>query len=154
MKLLLECSLLILPALIYALWNGRNGLKHPNPEQVKNIAIIMILCVTCTRLLAMWYGWVPFAKTVQEVLWWYLKALLVSITGYGLFFPPLMNWVLGRLDRMFQVMTLKGKFLYAMTRLSATAIPDKWDWYANLHWGVRLGLYLGLFVVSIIWFAL
>jgi hypothetical protein len=157
MKLLLECSALILPALIYALWNGRNGLKHPNFEQVKNVACLMILCVTGVRFLALYKGWEPFAINISEVLWWYLKAFLVAITGFGLFFNPLINFVLvyhnySLWDKLKVIDWIDIKYFFE--HLSPTAWPDRWFLKFKIHWAVRLAIYLTLFILSILWFAL
>lgn len=154
MKLLLECSALILPALIYALWNGRKGLKHPNFEQVKNVACIMILCITGVRFLALYKGWEHFAANIPEVLWWYLKAFLVAITGYGLFFPPLMNFVLTRKNMFWNYGTFWHKVKYCLDHLSPTAWPDRWFLKFKISWWLRLAIYLTLFIGSVIWFAL
>ena len=148
MKYILEIILLFGPATGYALWNGRNGLKHPNPEQVKNVACIMILCVTGVRFLALYYEWVPFAKNISEVLWWYLKAYLVAITGHGLFFNPLINFVLTRHSGW----TLRYRIAQSFDRLNPDAVPDKWFIKFKIGWKLRLIGYATLFLASVLWF--
>jgi len=150
MKLLLECSLLILPALLFKLWRDRNGVRHPDPEGVRNVAYIMFLSVTVVRFGALYFEIIPFAETVSEVLWWYGKAFAVAVTGYGLFFQYLINFILTKHSGW----TLRYRIGYSFIRLNPDAIPDKWFVKFGIHWGVRLGLYLGLFVMSVWWFAL
>lgn len=152
MKYILEILLLFGPATGYALWNGRNGLRHPNIDQVKTVALIMIVCVTLARFHALYYGVSPFVETVYGVLWWYLKAYMVAITGYGLFFPPLMNWVLSRNGRLWEVTNFKGKLIRVFDRLSTEAWPDKIFIKWGISWQVRLIGYATLFLASVLWF--
>jgi hypothetical protein len=153
MKLLLECSALILPALIFKLWRDRNGTSHPDADGVFKVAFIMILSVSAVRFYEIWSHGAPFVTTASRILWWYLKAFLVAITGYGLLFQPLINLVrVLRWDKGLEK-TLGGKghtdykklIIYCLDHLSPTAWPDKWK--------LRLCIYLVLFIGSVIWFA-
>lgn len=150
----LEILLLFTPAMVYALLNGRNGLKHPNPSQVKNVAYIMFLSASVVRFGALYFELIPFAKTVYEALLWYLKAFLVAITGYGLFFPPLMNFVLTRKNMFWNYGTFWHKVKYCLDHLSPTAWPDKFFLKYRIGWKTRLIGYVALFVCSILWFML
>jgi hypothetical protein len=154
MKNFLEILILIIPPVAYALWNGRNGLKHPNYRQARTVAYIMFFSVTFVRFIALWNGSIPFAKDVSDVLTWYLKAFVVSITGMGLFFPPLMNWVLTRKNMFWNYGTFWHKVKYCLDHLSPTAVPDKYFLKWGIPWQIRLAIYLTLFILSVIWFAL
>lgn len=155
----LEILLLFTPAVIYALWNGRNGLKHPNPSQVKTVALIMLVCVSVVRFIQICRHGAPFVMTPETILWWYLKPFLVAVTGYGLFFNPLMNAVLtirkdiehgGRWSKT----EIKNFIIYCLDHLSPTAVPDKYFIKFKIGWKTRLIGYVALFVGSILWFVL
>lgn len=151
----LEILLLFTPAVLYALWNGRNGLIHPNFDQVKTVALIMIVCVSVVRFMQIYRHGAPFVMIPSAILWWYLKAFLVAVTGYGLFFNPLMNFVLTykSLDFLYKVdWLIVIKFCF--TNLSPTAVPDKWFIKFRIGWKTRLIGYVALFVCSILWFVL
>lgn len=148
MKLLIECSLLILPELIYALWNGRKGIKHPAVLQtlwVANIMMIVAIGVSTYEYFTAYPG------SWNHLRWVTIKCLAVAITGYGLLFPLAFNWMwYSKFDSSHRM----TKTQYILDHLSPTAIPDKYFLKYRIHWGVRLGLYLGLFVGSVLWFAL
>jgi len=159
MKNFIEIILLFSPATGYSLWNGRNGIKHPNLDQVKTVALIMIVCVTLARFHALYYGVSPFVETVSGVLWWYLKAYLVAITGMGLFFPPLMNAVLLKRSHNTFSKTHNSKWswdksdtIYCLGHLSPNAWPDKLFLKYKISWHVRLIGYATLFTASVLWF--
>lgn len=150
----LEILLLIVPAVIYALWNGRNGIKHPAYDQVKTVAFVMILCVSAVRFIQIYRHGAPFVMIPQAILWWYLKAFLVAITGYGLFFPPLMNWVLTSKNMFWNYGTFWHKIKYCLDHLSPTAWPDKMFLKLKIGWKTRLIGYVALFVWAVTWFVL
>ena len=137
---LLSILLLVIPPIAYALWNGRNGISHPARDQVIVVGIIMLVS-------SFWIG-------VSEMSWLMIvKALAVSYAGYLLFFPPLMNAV--RLNKTLKKVHLKWDrydIIWCLSHLSDTAIPDKWKLYRAIPWPVRLGVYLALFVVAVLWF--
>jgi len=144
---LIEILILIIPPVAYALWNGRNGIKHPAYLQVALVTIIMMSCAICIITYELHTAW---PERIQSLKWVYIKCLAVSITGMGLFFPPLMNWVLIRHNKW----TVKYRIIHSLNRLSPTAWPDRLFLKYNVHWAVRLGIYLTLFTISVIWFLL
>lgn len=150
----LEILLLFTPAVIYALWNGRNGLKHPNPSQVKTVALIMIVCVSIVRFIQICRHGAPFVMTPETILWWYLKAFLVAVTGYGLFFNPLMNFVRFFYfnGKTFKGTNFKKLIIYCLDHLSPTAVPDKYFIKFRIGWNTRLIGYVALFVGAVTWF--
>lgn len=158
MKHFIEILLLVIPPLAFKLWRDRNGRKHPDPNGVLNVAMVMYLSITLVRFISLVAGWDEFGKNVNDVVFWYVKALAVSYTGYLLLFPPFMNfvrvlrWQKG-LDKTMGGKTDYSKFIiYCLDHLSDTAIPDKWKWYRALGWKVRIISYFILFLASIVWF--
>lgn len=153
MKHLIEALILVIPPVIYKLYRDRNGNSHPDPQGVLSVAVVMFICVTLARLHYIWYEGAPFViVTTSGILWWYLKAFMVAVTGYGLMFQPLMNRVLNRKNVVFKKLILKDKLEYCFDHLSPTAIPDKWFLKYRIGWKLRLSIYLTLFIGSIVWF--
>lgn len=152
----LEILLLFTPAVIYALWNGRNGLVHPAYKQVVTVAFIMFVCVSAVRFIQICRHGAPFVMTPETILWWYLKAYLVAVTGYGLFFNPLMNFVLlsKGLGFKYNGVKLMEIIIHCLDHLSPTAVPDKYFIKFRIGWKTRLIGYVALFVCSILWFVL
>lgn len=148
----LEILLLFTPAVLYALWNGRNGIKHPSYDQVKTVALIMIVCVSVVRFMQIYQHGAPFVMIPSAILWWYLKAFLVAVTGYGLFFPPLMNFVLTQKNMFWNFGTFWHKVKYCLDHLSPTAWPDRWFLKYKIGWKTRLAIYLTLFIGALTWF--
>lgn len=154
----LEILLLFTPAVIFKLYRDRNGRKHPDVDGVLKVAFVMILCVSAVRFIQICRHGAPFVMTPETILWWYLKAFLVAVTGYGLFFNPLMNFVL-----MYKQIKRAGQNLFPMSsedfvivfdRLSPTAWPDRWFIKFRIGWKTRLIGYVALFVCSILWFVI
>jgi len=137
----IEILLLVFPAVAYALYNGRNGLIHPNFNQVVIVSIIMLIGSIWPALHTREWLTIP-------------KALAVSITGYGLFFNTLMNWVLYERGpkHVTRKNSRKDKFLLIFDRISKTAWPDKLFLRYRVHWITRLVIYVVLFVVALTWF--
>ena len=153
MKNFIEILILIIPPVAYALWNGRNGIKHPSYLQVAVVTIIMMSCaigISTYELLTAW------PERIHSLRWVHIKCLAVSITGMGLFFPPLMNWVLGARKNIFwgHDGLFWDKVVHCLDKLSPTAWPDRLFLKFRVHWAVRLGVYLTLFIISVIWFTL
>lgn len=141
----IEIILLVIAPLSYALWNGRNGIKHPAKDQVIIVGIIMLVS-------SFWIG-------VAEMSWLMIvKGICVSYAGYLLFFPPLMNfvrvirWNKGLESHIWVNGEIKKTIVYCLDHLSDTAIPDKWRFYRAIPWQIRIAGYLVVFVISIIWF--
>ncbi len=90
----------------------------------------------------------------------YLKCLSVSITGFGLIFPYAFNYRWWRKITfsnnlhvwVSQEALRRDHIRYTLRHLSKTATPDKWFIKYNVHWLVRLLLYITLFTLSVIWF--
>jgi len=141
---LIEVLLLVFPAVGWALYNGRNGLIHPNFNQVIIVSIIMLVGSIWPALHTREWLTIP-------------KALAVSITGYGLFFPPLMNYVLlltARIKFNLKKLSYRSDIIYCLDKLSPTAWPDKLFLKYRVHWIVRLVIYMVLFVLSLMFFVL
>src|SRR5690348_8119897 len=134
---LLEILILIIPAVSYALWNGRNGVKHPAYKQVITVGVIIGLC----QLFQFFFVHHDYFLST------YLKGCLVSITGYGLFFPYMFNWIWGIKAVFWSKEPFIDKLNYVLQRLSSTAIPDRYFIKYNVHWLVRLLIYVTLFVL-------
>lgn len=129
----LEILILVVPVTLWALWNDRNGDDHKNLNDILLECLFMVL----SSLIVKWIGGN------------FLKALLVSITGFGLIFPPLMNW---RLAYRFGYDYEDGRLLYIFNHLSRKAWPDRLFLKYGVHWLVRLVMYLSFFVGAIILF--
>jgi hypothetical protein len=149
MKNFIEILILIIPPVAYALWNGRNGISHPAVKQVLWVTIIMMSCaigISTYELATQW----PIK--MASLRWVHIKCLAVSITGYGLFFPPLMNFVLMKVSLKNIHRVEWDDIRYCLDHLSPTAWPDRLLLKLRVHWAVRLGVYFGLFLVALIWF--
>lgn len=139
---ILEILFLIVPVTAWALWNDRNGDDHKTSNDIIWECVIMFLC---SEVIAYIEGFhIAF------------KAMLVSITGFGLIFPYLFNWHWWNKNRMGDWMIHQlyagAKKEYILTHLSKTALPDRWFLKYNISWQVRLIGYLVLFTASVIWF--
>lgn len=148
----LEIALLIIPAIAYALWNGRNGVEHPNTKQVINVCLIMFWSAIGIRLFEVYIlNSSSLAKDWKEYLSIYSPMWAVSITGYALIFPYAFNWYwFNKTTFIRKIPALK--VTYILSHLSKTAIPDRWFLKYNVHYLVRLGLYVVLFGLSLWWF--
>jgi hypothetical protein len=144
MKLLLECSALILPALIYAIRDDRRGDVHPNKDWVFTFMIMELACIGVSTF--EYFSAYPGSWT--HLRWINIKCLCVSVSSFGLFFPLLFNWAWYR-NSAKNMSRLK----YSFTHLSPSAWPDKLFIKFKFSWWVRLCIYLTLFITSVIWFA-
>jgi hypothetical protein len=145
MRLLLECSALILPALIFKQIRGRKGnVKHPDWFQAMWTVIFMMggaIAVSTYEYYMAYPGSWEHLRLVN------IKTLLIAITGHGLFFPLLMNWVLYPKDYR-----REGRWLFTVDNLSPDAYPDKLFIKFKISWWLRLVIYLTLFILSVTWF--
>lgn len=138
---LLEILILIVPAVVYALWNGRNGVNHPAIKQVIIVSAIIGIVQLC-----------QFSFPHEYSLLMYVKGVLVSITGYALIFPYAFNWYWFNKQYSNTDLEHGNRLSYILNHLSKTAIPDKWFIKYKISWQVRLIGYLVLFIASIVWF--
>lgn len=148
---LLEILLLIIPAIFWKLWKDRNGTVHPNYDLLK-AWWIMLGFILVDRFIFHHYQHIA---TNYDALIFVSKHALVSITGYALIFPYAFNWYWYSKNRVFvmdKIDIFKFKLHYTLRQLSPTAIPDQWFLKYNIHWAVRLAIYIALFVGSLIWF--
>lgn len=147
MKYFFEILILVIPAVLFALWNGRNGLVHPNSRQVIIIGFIIIVCSFIVVVMRRdEFNGASFNGLISN-----LQCLAVSITGYGLLFPYAFNYMWFRKFFGHEV-HLPIILKYIVNHLSEDAIPDKWFLKYNVHWIIRLLLYLVFFVGAIILF--
>lgn len=157
----LEIALLIIPAVLWKLWKDRNGTVHPNNEPIV-VWIIMCVSTALSGLIEISYTTSIHDMINQHHYSWFLilKCLSISITGYALIFPYAFNvmWSFkyhnynDLADKLSNTTILKDRLKYVLTHLSETAIPDKYFLKYNVHWLVRLLLYVTLFSLSLYWF--
>lgn len=145
----LEILFLIIPVTAWALWNDRNGDEHKTINDIFWEQFIMVSCSIIVRFIE--FG---SPNTLDSSIF-FVKCLTVSVTGFGLIFPYAFNWYWYCKNRVF-VMTLDEKLkwimYYVLTHLSGKAWPDRVFLKYNIHWAVRLAMYIVLFGVSVYWF--
>lgn len=147
MKEAIQILILITPPIAYKLYKDRRGFDHskPNIEIDFTAAIIVIDAGLMNAFISPPIHWLFFIKCVT-----------VSITGFALFFPPLFNllwWEKSSITKVIWINALdRTKWSYIFNHMSNVAIPDRWEWYRKVGPFVRIGFYLVLFSLSIIWY--
>lgn len=154
---LLEILLLVLPITAWALWNDRNGDEHKTSNDIFWECVFVIWMPILIRVFQVIVLQYPDAKSLPEWLSIYLPMYAVSITGFGLIFPYAFNWMWFNKTMKYSSIMYKCKISrlrvnYILTHLSQTAMPDKWFIKYNVHYLVRLSLYVTLFGLSVYWF--
>lgn len=139
MKIIISIFILLFLPILYKMVKDWNGFDHGSNKEFNWTAFIIILN---SAIMA-------FFKTEDIVPIALAKCLLVSIFGFQLFFPYLINW---RLSYRFGF--TPPRLMYVLNHLSDTAKPDSWKWYRALGWPGRLALWLTLFLLSVKWFTL
>lgn len=127
---------LLLPT-AYALWDDRNGDKHPNRDWLI-IGIAMFVCCVIVSVIDGRFGF----------LFNMLRSVSLSLGMYVLIF----DWAVVLMLVSRDVIELKrGEKWY--NHFSNTAWPDRWDWWRWLPWYGRLFVRLWIFtVLAIIYF--
>jgi hypothetical protein len=142
---LLEILLLIIPPLAWKLWKDRNGTKHPNHDLIY-VALRMTIAVFIIRVCHFKIDTFIDSLTLAS------KCYAVSITGFGLLFPYAFNFMWYQKYFSRYTILAPDRWYYVLNHLSETAIPDKYFLKYNVHWTVRLGVYIALFVLALIMF--
>lgn len=118
--------------LYYALYDDRNGDKHPNHDWVA-IGIVIAVSSICISLISQielifnhqMFSWLRFG--IDN-----LRNAAMGLAICIIFFP----WVVCYMLVTRKVIELpRGNKWY--NHFSKTAIPDKWPWWCRLHWSVR-----------------
>lgn len=129
---LIYIILLSLPTL-YAVYEDRNGDKHPNHDWTY-ILVIMVICSTVVAL------------TDDRTTYWlsFVRAFLMSFSIYVLLFNWLINYVLWKRG---VVELRKGVKWY--NHFNKTSWPDRWMVWNTARWWQRV--FIQLLVCSPFW---
>ena len=137
MKYAISILILLFFPIMYKMVKDWNGFDHKSFNEISlTTAIITINCCFMN----------VFLRPVNQVLF-FLQCLTVSITGFQLFFPYLINW-----RNSYNFGYTPPRLIYILNHLSDYAVPDKWPAYRALGWLGRLLLWSLLFTLSILWF--
>jgi len=134
----LEIIFLVSIVTTWALWNDRNGDNHKGWNDVFwESFIIMISSAIVSLVDSDWHA--------------YLKSVTIAVTGFGLFFPYLFNWMwFNKYTGTYR--RLSDRLYYVFNHLSDKAWPDRWPLWRKVGWLGRLFIYTVLFVLAILWF--
>lgn len=144
MKEIISIIILLFFPILYKMVKDWQGVKHPATKETETLIFIMVINST---LMAFFTAAQHRVDILETYFLFTAKSILVSITGFQLFFTYLINW---RLSYRFGF--TPPRWLYIFNHLSSEAIPDRWPAYRALGWAGRLALWLTLFLLSVKWF--